>query len=218
MTHAASDHYAVLGVSPDTDHAAIKRRYRELARRYHPDVDGSAEGDERIRLLNDAYQALGDPERRVAYDLAQCGRLWGAVTLIGRDSIADLLGSLQYWQYRVFVLDGARVRDSRSFIEAAASFLPLPRDIDISGWDGFEDAMWHAMADLAENRGDRRVAILWTQAHNMLRSGLRDLLLAIDCFRGISAHVGTTEHGFPLAMSLRVFVTGDGPNFPHWHS
>ena len=63
------DYYAVLGVSPDADEQTIKQAYRTLARQYHPDVNpGDPQAEERFKEINEAYQALGDRERRQKYD------------------------------------------------------------------------------------------------------------------------------------------------------
>jgi len=58
-------HYEVLGVAPTASSAEIKRAYREMARRHHPDVGG---GDDVMERLNRAWATLGDPARRRAYD------------------------------------------------------------------------------------------------------------------------------------------------------
>lgn len=62
------DYYAILGIAVDADEKAIKRTYRNLARRYHPDVSQEAEALERFREIQEAYQLLLDPEQRRAYD------------------------------------------------------------------------------------------------------------------------------------------------------
>jgi curved DNA-binding protein len=63
------DYYTVLGVAPDADDQAIKQAYRKLARQYHPDVNpGDKQAEERFKEINEAYQALSDPERRRKYD------------------------------------------------------------------------------------------------------------------------------------------------------
>jgi curved DNA-binding protein len=63
------DYYATLGVSPDADDQTIKQTYRKFARQYHPDVNsGDKQAEERFKELNEAYQALSDPERRRTYD------------------------------------------------------------------------------------------------------------------------------------------------------
>ena len=65
----ARDHYATLGVPPDSSIEEIKSAYRHLCRRYHPDINP---GDPRASLvferIEDAYGVLADPERRESYD------------------------------------------------------------------------------------------------------------------------------------------------------
>ncbi|GAB4433940.1 MAG: DnaJ C-terminal domain-containing protein [Chloroflexi bacterium OHK40] len=63
------DYYTVLGVAPDADDQTIKKAYRTLARQYHPDVNpGDKQAEERFKEINEAYQALSDPERRRKYN------------------------------------------------------------------------------------------------------------------------------------------------------
>jgi curved DNA-binding protein len=63
------DYYAALGLSPDADDQAIKRTYRKLAREYHPDRNpGDTKAEERFKEINEAYQVLGDQEKRKKYD------------------------------------------------------------------------------------------------------------------------------------------------------
>ncbi len=61
------DYYAVLGVPFNADHDTVKRAYRQLARRYHPDLAGSG-GAIEMKRINRAYAVLGDPEKREQYD------------------------------------------------------------------------------------------------------------------------------------------------------
>ena len=63
------DYYEILGVSPDADAKTIKQTYRKLARQYHPDVNpGNKEAEEKFKTINEAYQALSNPEQRKKYD------------------------------------------------------------------------------------------------------------------------------------------------------
>lgn len=63
------DYYAALGVAPNADDQAIRDAYRKLARQHHPDVNpGDTQAEERFKEINEAYQALNDPQRRRQYD------------------------------------------------------------------------------------------------------------------------------------------------------
>ena len=63
------DYYEVLGVDRKADAAAIKKAYRGLAKRYHPDVNaGDAKTEEKLKEVNEAYEVLKDEEKRKLYD------------------------------------------------------------------------------------------------------------------------------------------------------
>jgi molecular chaperone DnaJ len=63
------DYYGVLGVPRDAPDGEIKRAFRRLAQRHHPDVDTSDGSEQRFKELNEAYRVLSDPQRRQAYDM-----------------------------------------------------------------------------------------------------------------------------------------------------
>lgn len=65
---ASSDYYAILGVEVGADDAAIRLAYRQLMRRYHPDVNRNEEAAGQAQSINEAYACLKDPDERAAYD------------------------------------------------------------------------------------------------------------------------------------------------------
>jgi curved DNA-binding protein len=70
------DYYQTLGVARDASAEDIKKAYRRLARKYHPDVSKEARAEERFKEVAEAYEVLRDPEKRAAYD--QLGSNWRA--------------------------------------------------------------------------------------------------------------------------------------------
>ncbi|HEX5420567.1 MAG TPA: DnaJ C-terminal domain-containing protein [Gammaproteobacteria bacterium] len=70
------DYYAVMGLGREAGQDEIKRAYRKLARKYHPDVSKEPDAEARFKELGEAYEVLKDPEKRAAYD--QLGANWKA--------------------------------------------------------------------------------------------------------------------------------------------
>jgi curved DNA-binding protein len=71
------DYYAVLGVEKNADADAVKKAFRKLARKYHPDVSKEPDAEERMKQLNEAFAVLSDPEKRAAYDQVGQGNMDG---------------------------------------------------------------------------------------------------------------------------------------------
>jgi molecular chaperone DnaJ len=69
MSTRMNDYYRTLGVAEDADADAIRKAYRRLAKKYHPDVNaGDDEASERFKEVGEAYGVLSDPEKRKQYD------------------------------------------------------------------------------------------------------------------------------------------------------
>jgi len=69
MAENKRDYYEILGVARSADDAAIKKAYRTLAKKYHPDSNpGDKEAEKKFKEASEAYSVLSDPEKRKAYD------------------------------------------------------------------------------------------------------------------------------------------------------
>ena len=68
------DYYQVLGVERQAEAAEIKKAYRRLVRKHHPDVSKAADAQVRMQEINEAWEVLQDPEKRAAYD--RLGQRW----------------------------------------------------------------------------------------------------------------------------------------------
>lgn len=68
---SSPDHYAVLGVAPESEDVVIRAAYKALMMKYHPDRRPGAEGEARAKRINEAYAVLGDAVARARYDAAR---------------------------------------------------------------------------------------------------------------------------------------------------
>ena len=70
MAESKRDYYEVLGVDRGADEAAIKKAYRQLAKKYHPDMNpGDKDAEMKFKEASEAYAVLSDPEKRRQYEL-----------------------------------------------------------------------------------------------------------------------------------------------------
>ena len=68
------DYYATMGVAKTATQAEIKRAYRKMARKFHPDVSKEKDAEARFKEVGEAYDVLKNPEKRTAYD--ELGSNW----------------------------------------------------------------------------------------------------------------------------------------------
>ena len=62
------DYYEVLGLSKGASEDEIKKAYRKLSKKYHPDINKEPDADEKFKEVSEAYEILSDPQKRAAYD------------------------------------------------------------------------------------------------------------------------------------------------------
>ena len=62
------DYYETLGVSRDADDDTIRKAFRKLSKKYHPDLNHAPGAEQKFKDINEAYQVLSDPQKRAAYD------------------------------------------------------------------------------------------------------------------------------------------------------
>jgi len=94
------DYYEVLGISRNASEDEIRNAFRNLARKYHPDVNDASDAEERFKEINEAYGVLSDDEKRAAYDrfghqgvkAANGGMDWSANISDFEDILGDLFG------------------------------------------------------------------------------------------------------------------------------
>jgi len=94
------DYYEVLGISRNASEDEIRNAFRNLARKYHPDVNDAHDAEERFKEINEAYGVLSDDEKRAAYDrfghqgvkAANGGMDWSANISDFEDILGDLFG------------------------------------------------------------------------------------------------------------------------------
>ncbi|MEE3717224.1 molecular chaperone DnaJ [Tumidithrix elongata RA019] len=90
----ARDYYEILGVERNADKEDIKRAYRRLARKYHPDVNKESGADERFKEINRAYEVLSEPETRARYDrFGEAGASGGMPDMGDMGGFADIFES-----------------------------------------------------------------------------------------------------------------------------
>ena len=93
---ANKDYYAVLGLEKGSSDDEIKRAFRKLAIKYHPDKNqGNKEAEEKFKDINEAYQILSDPEKKARYDQYGTVDLVALTSQIWADLVIYLKASLE---------------------------------------------------------------------------------------------------------------------------
>jgi len=92
----SKDYYNLLGVTKDATASDIKKAYRQLVRKYHPDANpGNKEAEEHFKEVNEAYEVLADPDKRAQYDqFGTVGDFPGGGPFSGFGGVEDVFGDL----------------------------------------------------------------------------------------------------------------------------
>ncbi|MDY5251732.1 MAG: molecular chaperone DnaJ [Erysipelotrichaceae bacterium] len=92
------DYYEVLGISKGATEQEIKKAYRSLAKKYHPDVNKEADAEAKFKEINEAYEVLSDPQKKATYDqfgfAGMDGSQAGGFSSAGFDDINDIFSSM----------------------------------------------------------------------------------------------------------------------------
>ena len=175
------DYYEILGVQPNADKKVIQQTYRQLARKYHPDVNpGNKEAEEKFKTINEAYQVLSNAEQRKKYDelrgqyqqWQQAGRQkqdfnwqnWSAqqgkgahVQYASPEDLEDLFGSDSPYSDFFTSIFGQASGSSRGRVRTTSSTARRGRDMDYEVELTLEEA-FHGAERLMEIDG-RRVQV-----------------------------------------------------------
>ncbi len=134
---AEKDYYKILGVSKEASQEEIKKAFRQLARKYHPDVNqGNKEAEEKFKEINEAYQVLGNEQKKAQYD--QYGSsAFSSEDIAGfrsqRFNFDDLFGDFGFGDIFDIFNHGRRNRNYEDYEEGA----DLRYDLEISLEEAF---------------------------------------------------------------------------------
>jgi hypothetical protein len=133
------------------------------------------------------------------------------ISCVAQAGIAELQRRLGEEGYRVFVIDGREIKDASSFFVNSGKVLPQDPPLGSApNWDSWLDSVWGGLDAL----GAARVALLWTDVDRMQDGGLPELLVAVECFLDLIERLSNPEMRITDSVSLRVFLLGNGRNFP----
>jgi hypothetical protein len=130
------------------------------------------------------------------------------VTCVAQVDLAQLEEALAGYGFAVIGLDGKLVRDKATLLAQAEADLPPVEGMRPGNWDALADYLGNGLAEL----GEERVALVWTDADQIVQGDLQDLLDGLRVLTGVADAVRAGE-GLPHPIDLMIFLVGDGPGF-----
>ena len=201
------DYYAILGLNKTTSADEIKKTFRKLARKYHPDMNpGNKEAEARFKEVNEAYEVLSDPEKRKKYD--QYGQYWKQAATTpggwpgGSGSAVDF-GGVDFSQYGSFdeFINALLGRAASNSAGNGRNGQWNYNNYRAGGGGGFEDFPGYENRNPGTSR-DTEVTISLTLG---------------EAFRGTSKRVATGEVSIPAGVKTgsKIRVKGKGQVDPY---
>ncbi|WP_293342818.1 J domain-containing protein [Microcoleus sp. CAWBG58] len=207
------DYYAILGLNKTATSDEIKKTFRKLARKYHPDMNpGNKEAEARFKEVNEAYEVLSDPEKRKKYD--QYGQYWKQAAATpsgwpGGGATNVDFGGVDFSQYGSF----------DEFINAL-----LGRAASSGGSSSSRSSKWNYSSQRTGTGGPAGFGGFEDFAgyENRSAGGTRDTEVTIsltlgEAFRGTSKRVATGEVSIPAGVKTgsKIRVKGKGQIDPY---
>jgi len=136
------------------------------------------------------------------------------IRTVSRFSESKLIEILKGENYHIINLNGKNIYDEITFFkEIVNQSLPLDPPLSLSGnvnYDAFNDSLWGGLSEISSEK----VALIWTDFNKMLDKGFNDFLQISDCIYTIAENLTHTEYGIDHEVELKVFLLGEGKNFP----